>query len=254
MDRWIVRPKVNNDAKIRLFCFPYAGSSAVVTYKFLVDSLPEEIEVCPVEFPGRGSRMAENLISDIDKAVQLIGAAIPGFLDKPYLFLGHSMGALVAFELSHYLKTNLNSQPLKLYLSAHRAPSIEKDGKMMHILKENEFLDELIKMNGLADEILEHRELLDLMLPVIKNDYKLCETYRFKSKNKLDIPFQIFGGSNDKDVSLEHLKAWNELTSAYIKIEIIEGDHFFLTKNKENFLQKFKNYLNSDLLELNKFK
>ena len=247
MQKWIVRPQIKNNAKVRLFCFPYAGSSAVVTYKFLVDSLPEDIEVCPVEFPGRGGRMAEKLISDISIAVDQISEEITDYFEKPYIFFGHSMGALVAYELSHLLIKKYDSRPLKLYLSAHMAPNIRKDEKIMHLLTGDEFLDELIKMNGLATEILQHKELLDLMLPIIKNDYKLCETYQYADKERLNIPFQVFGGKEDKDVKFDHLEEWSNLTSSECNIEMLDGDHFFISKQKDLFLEKFSSILLHDL-------
>ncbi len=120
--KWILRPKPQREAKLRLFCFPYAGSSGIVTYKHLVDMLPDLIEVCPIELPGRGTRISEQLNNNLDIIVKQIFNEITNYLDKPFVFLGHSMGALICFELTNKLKISHNKMPLKLYVSAHKAP------------------------------------------------------------------------------------------------------------------------------------
>jgi len=250
MNKWIIRPKVNNHARLRLFCFPYAGSSAVVTYKFLVDSLSEDIEVCPIEFPGRGARMAEPLIYDIEEVMAELSYLIKDFSDLPYAFLGHSMGALVSYELAQHLSSNFKVSPQKLYLSAHNAPQLPREGKIMHKLKRDQFLDELKNMNGIADELLDHEELLQLVLPIIQNDYKLCETYKYIEKGKVNIPIHVFGGDADKDVTPEKLEAWNELTDKEFDLEILPGDHFFILKNRDSFARRMQRHLKNDISKL----
>ena len=247
MNDWIIKPIRRINPKLRLFCFPFAGSSALVTYKFLADNLNAEIEVCYVEFPGRGSRIAEQLISDLNSAVTQIAESITEHLDIPFIFLGHSMGALVSYELTHYLRTHLSFQPEKLYLSAHRAPSTIREGKLMHKLGKEEFLTEIINIKGVSKDILEHEELLELVLPIIKNDYELCETYGFSDKGKLDIPISVFGGEQDSEVTSDHLNDWKNFTNSDFNIEMFEGDHFFITKNKEKFIERFSIYINEDL-------
>lgn len=250
MADWVIKTNSKKDVKLRLFCFPYAGSSALVTYKFLADNLNPDIEVCYVEFPGRGSRIAEPLINEMDSVVKQIAESITKHLDIPFIFLGHSMGALVSYELTHYLNAQLISQPKKLYLSAHKVPSASRDCKLMHKLSKEEFLSEIINMNGVSKEILEHEELLELVLPIIKNDYKLCETYCFSDKGKLDIPISVFGGNKDVEVTEDHLKGWENFTNSAFKLELFDGDHFFITKNRGQFFERFSAYLNEDLKKL----
>jgi len=222
----------------------------VVTYKYLADNLNPEIDVCFVEFPGRGARISEALVSDLNSTVQSIYKSILPHLDIPVVFLGHSMGALISYELTHYLKAHSNKQPQKLYLSAHRAPSVKHAGKLMHKLDEKEFLKEIINMNGVSKDILEHKELLELVLPIIKNDYELCETYKFSEKGKLNIPICTFGGIQDKDIEVNHLLEWENFTESKFQIEMFDGDHFFILKNKEEFLKRFSIHINKDLLKV----
>lgn len=247
MSNWIIVPNKIKNPKIRLFCFPYAGSSAVVTYKFISDHAPEDVEVCMVEFPGRGSRMTEGLISDISIVVNEIYDNLLKFLDIPYAFLGHSMGALTAYELGKKIQQNNLMLPYKLYLSAHRAPQLKRNGKTIYKLNDDEFLDELILMKGIDSELLKHDELLKLFAPIIRNDYELCETYSFKGGGKLKIPFHVFAGSEDEYVKPDDLKLWSELTTVSISTDIIEGDHFFIIKEKQKFLKIFLPLLEDDL-------
>ncbi|MCP5061064.1 MAG: thioesterase [Ignavibacteriae bacterium] len=245
-NNWIVRPNPKHNAKLRLFCFPYAGSSAVVTYRHFVDNLPDFIEVCPVELPGRGARMAEDLIDDLEQVVEEISFALKDFLDIPFAFFGHSMGALISYELSHKVFGQHKVKPSNIYVSAHKAPFTERDGLIMHKLDSNEFTSELMKMDGVSKEIMEHKELMELMLPIIKNDYAVCETYDYKQKEVLDIPITIFGGVNDKDITEANLLQWEKLTSSNFRHFMIEGDHFFLTKEKNSFTRLFSDLLTSD--------
>ena len=250
MSKWIFRPNNKSNAKIRLFCFPYAGSSALITYKFLIDALPYEIEVCPVEFPGRGTRISENLIDNLNEVISNISEEFTEFLDKPFIFFGHSMGALIAYELAHLLSDKYGRIPNKLYLSAHTAPNVNRKGQIIYLLEKKEFLEKLIQMKGISEEILLHQELLDMVLPIIKNDYKLCETYSYISKKKMDIPFHIFGGKYDEDISVENLRQWQNLTNGDFDLTLIDGDHFYLTKNKEEFLGILNSNLKIDLIKI----
>ena len=236
--------------KIKLFCFPYAGSSAVVTYKFLIDTLPEFIEVCPIELPGRGARISEKLIDNLSDILDLIIDDIKDSINSPYIFLGHSMGALISYELTHKLLSEYNSSPLKLYVSAHRAPNLPKDGIIMHELGNDEFINELRLIDGLAAEILQHPELLDLLLPIIRNDYKLCETYNYEKKEKLDIPISVFGGIQDKDISKTQLMEWSDLTTAEFNLKLFDSDHFFILKQRDQFSAEISLQLEKDYQSL----
>jgi len=245
-NKWIIRPNPKKNAKLRLFCFPYAGSSSVVTYRHFVESLPAFVEVCPVELPGRGARMSENLINDLEHVVEQISNSMKEYLDIPFAFFGHSMGALISYELSHKVSNKYMKKPQKLYVSAHKAPFSEKNGPIMHKLNSNEFTAELRKMEGIPKEMMEHKELMELMLPIIRNDYAVCETYRFKEREVLDIPITIFGGSEDKDISEDDLLEWENLTNSNFRKVMIKGDHFFIIKEKKHFTKLLSEILSND--------
>ena len=248
--KWILQPSPKPDAKVRLFCFPYAGSSAVVTYKYFVDNLPDFVEVCPVELPGRGTRISENLIDNIEELLTNISNEMTDWLDKPFMFFGHSMGALIGYELVFKIYENYNILPEKLYVSAHKAPFLDRGGPIMHKLKKNDFINELKKMNGIAKELLEHKELMDLMLPIIRNDYAVCENYNYKEKEKINVPITAFGGTFDKEIREEHLKQWSNVTNADFNYFLIEGDHFFIVKEKEKFMNLFAKLLINDISKI----
>lgn len=245
--KWIFRPNNNSNAKIRLFCFPYAGSSSVISYKFLAESLPRTIDICLIELPGRGLRMSENPESSINPIVTGISREIKDYLDLPFIFFGHSMGALIAYELAYEIQHHYNQKPYKLYISSHRAPFSKKETKIMHKLEEREFKSELRQMNGIADEIWENEELLNIVLPIIKNDFKLCETYIYNARDKLNCEIVAFGGKNDPDVNEENLMEWNKITSNRFNIRLFEGNHFYFVNDKKKFTDIFYKYLEDDL-------
>lgn len=233
------RPNANG----RLFCFPYAGSSASVVYRKWTSNLSPQFEVIPIELPGRGSRIQEELKHNVQEVVEEIAGSIIPLLNKPFYFFGHSMGALISFKLANYLKHKIGMQPKILFLSAHRAPQILKTGLIMHKLNDEELKVELKNLKGMDEKILENDELMEIFLPIIKADYEVCETYPFSDNEILDIPFIVFGGDKDEGISVDELKEWKQLTTKSFQLHLFAGDHFYIMKKQEEFLKYFNNIL-----------
>ncbi len=229
-----INPRPN--ASKRVFCFPYAGGSAAIVYRKWTFNLPEEFEVLPVELPGRGARLQESLKYDMDSLVDELIDSIKTGLDKPFLFFGHSMGALVAFELARKLQQMNLPLPEKLFLSSHSAPQITKRSPVMHKLPENDFIRELKELNGMPDEFFNSKELLDIFLPIIKADYTVCETYKFEVTSKLPIPIVAIRGTDDESVLAEDMLDWNKVTAGKFEFYEFPGDHFFINKKQEEFI------------------
>jgi medium-chain acyl-[acyl-carrier-protein] hydrolase len=166
------------------------------------------------------------------------------------MLFGHSMGALISYELVFKLFEKYKILPNKLYISAHKAPFLERGGPVMHKLEKSEFVNELKDMNGIAKELFEHNELMELMLPIIRNDYAVCENYNYQVRKKLNIPITAFGGIYDKDVKEEDLKQWAIVTNLEFNHILLEGDHFFITKEKEQFLNVFSKILLNDTAKI----
>ncbi|MFY9555864.1 MAG: thioesterase II family protein [Blastocatellia bacterium] len=225
--QWIVRAKINSEARLRFFCFPYAGGNAF-TFRKWSDFLPERVEICAVQLPGRGSRIHEPPFTRISDLVPMLAQAIIGYEDIPMALFGHSMGAVVAFELARYLRRERNVNVVHLFASGRRAPQVALDEPMTHDLPEPEFLETLRTLNGTPKEVFEHPELLDLMIPVLRADFAVCQTYSYSVEPPLDCPITAFGGLKDGEVTREQLDAWRKQTTASFCLRMLPGDHFFI--------------------------
>ncbi|NIA31394.1 MAG: alpha/beta fold hydrolase [Actinobacteria bacterium] len=239
---WLIHLTGRSDYALRLFCFHYAGGNANI-FRLWYKGLPEQIQVVPVELPGHGTRLRESLIDRLSFLVEEAGKAIAGYLDKPFAFFGHSMGALISFELVRFLRRHQLRQPMHLFVSAHSAPHLPGTHDPIHALPEDEFVRELRSLNGTSDEVLRNRELMALLQPVMRADFKVCETYQFRPQPPLDIPITAFGGTDDKDVTESTLRSWEEHTLSEFKLRMLPGDHFFIHTRQAELLQ----YLSMEL-------
>jgi medium-chain acyl-[acyl-carrier-protein] hydrolase len=226
-DSWIPLGKPDPEARLRLFCFPYAGGGALV-FRNWSDGLPADVEVCPVQLPGRGTRLMEHPFTQLPPLVAALAQALSPLLDKPFAFFGHSLGALVSFELARQLRRQYGVHPVRLFVSAGRAPQIPHRGPPIHILPEKEFLAELRRLNGTPSELLDHKELMVIMLPLLRADFAVYETYVYSSEPPLNCPISAFGGLQDRKVNNSDLEAWRAQTNISFSLRMFPGDHFFL--------------------------
>lgn len=224
---WIVYPQPNSQAKLRLFCFHYAGGRAWI-FRNWSDDLPSSVEICSIELPGRGFRLIEPPFTSLDPLVEAIASALLPHLEKPFAFFGHSMGGLISFELTRTLRKNHGLKPLHLFISGHRAPQLPDPDPPIHNLPESEFVDELRDLEGTPEEVLENAELMQLLLPSLRADFAVIETYAYVAEPPLECPITAFGGLQDQEVSYDELKAWQEQTNASFSLHMLPGNHFFL--------------------------
>jgi medium-chain acyl-[acyl-carrier-protein] hydrolase len=244
-DSWIACRKANPQARLRLFCFPYAGTGASI-FRTWSDSLPADIEVCPIQFPGRGARTMETPFTQLAPLVQALAQALVPLLDKPFAFFGHSLGALVGFELARQLRRQSGVQPIRLFVSAARAPQIPHRNRPIHALPEGEFLVELRRLNGIPEKVLEDVELMQIMLPVLRADFAVYETYVYSTELPLHCPISIFGGLQDHRVSRDDLEAWRDQTRVSSSLRMFPGDHFFLNTTQRLLLEGLSQELRGD--------
>jgi medium-chain acyl-[acyl-carrier-protein] hydrolase len=234
--QWLAHWRANPQTRIRLFCFPYAGGSAAI-FRTWADVLPKFIEVCPVELPGRGARLREEPVADFSKLVHLTAAGLLSFLNKPYVFFGHSLGALIAFELARYFRKQGLPEPVRLFASGHTAPDFPAVHAPIHHLPDPEFLAELRSLNGTPEAVLANRELMELLLPILRADFAINETYVCEPDAPLNLPISVYGGLRDRDVTRESLEAWKKHTRAEFTLQMFNGDHFFLQNNQQTLLE-----------------
>ena len=233
---WLASFKPNSRARVRLFCFPYAGGGAHI-YRTWPNGLPASVEVCPIQLPGRGARMMEEPFTQMSSLVEATAEALLPYLeDKPFACFGHSMGALVSFEFARQLRSRNGPQPIHLFVSGCFAPDIP-DPDPIHTLPDSELLAEVRRLNGIPKEAQENAELMRLMLPTLRADCTVTETYTPTKEPPLDCPISAFGGLQDQMVSREDLEAWRQQTTASFLLRMFPGDHFFLQTAQPLLLQ-----------------
>jgi medium-chain acyl-[acyl-carrier-protein] hydrolase len=240
---WLVFPRENRAAPLRLFCFPYAGGTAL-TYRNWPDGLPPGVEVCAVQLPGRGNRFHEKPFGNLRGLVGAVAPALAPFLDRPFAFFGHSMGAMIAFELARHLRREYGLLPAHLFVSGRRAPHLDRDEAVTYNLSEADFIDSLRDLNGTPPEVLAHRELMQLMVPLLRADFAVCQTYSYTPEPPLGCPLTAFGGLSDREVSREQLGGWREQTSGAFVMRLLPGDHFFLDSAQASLLGLLSHELN----------
>jgi len=190
-------------------------------------NLPDTIEVCPVQLPGRGHRLSEPRFSSLIALVASLADEMEEYLDRPFAFFGHSMGALVSFELARLLRRNGKRQPVHLFVSGSDAPQGTRP-RPIYDLAEPELIEELRRMNGTPQEVLDHAELMELMLPIIRDDLSVCQTYEYSPEPPLSCDLTAFGGLQDPGISEADVNGWREQTTGSFAMKMIEGDHFFI--------------------------
>jgi medium-chain acyl-[acyl-carrier-protein] hydrolase len=222
--------------QLRLFCFPYAGGNANVFQRWH-RIFPESIEICPLQYPGRGNRMREPPFTSLIPLALDISTALEPLLDLPFAFFGHSMGALIAFELAHELRRKRNKLPGHLFASASRAPQFRSRDRIAFTLPEPQFIEELRRLNGTPIEVLENKELMDLMLPLLRADFSVAQTYECHEQSPLSCPVSAFGGKDDPSVSIPELEGWREQTANAFSLQMFDGDHFYLHASEKVLIE-----------------
>jgi medium-chain acyl-[acyl-carrier-protein] hydrolase len=227
--RWINTPP-HSDTGIQLLCFPHAGGGASVFADWQA-RFPRGIDILPVQYSGRETRWREPLCGDMSELVRTLADDLAEFWRRPCAFLGQSFGALVAFELARAILPR-GGKPLRLFLSGARAPFLPPR-PAMHALPDADFIEKLREFDGLPDEILHNAELMELVLPIIRSDFRALETHCFAPHLPLPVPISVFGGLSDRTVPVPDLLAWSSLTSKAFRVRFFGGDHFFLYRSVE---------------------
>ena len=224
---WFTYRREKPDAVARLFCLSFAGGTAL-TYRPWVAAAPSELEICPIQLPGRDERRAETPFRRMSSLVEALADAIAPLSDLPFGLFGHSMGARVAFELARTLRDRGARQPEHLFASGSRAPHVPANGPDLHVLSDEALIEELRLMEGTPDDILDDKETMASLLPIVRADFELLETYRFNGDDRIGCDITAFRGASDPCATRQGTEAWDGLTTGRFALKTYPGNHFFL--------------------------
>jgi medium-chain acyl-[acyl-carrier-protein] hydrolase len=228
-----------------MYCIPYAGGGTTI-FRPWAGWIHPDVELRAIQLPGREIRLGEEPFTHAQRLAESLSEGLSGGLDKPYILFGHSMGSLLSYELTRCLRDMGRPLPLHLILSGFHAVHLPDPDPPIHHLPMDEFIEEIKRLNGTPLEIFESTELLDLVMPVIRSDFTLCETYQYEEHEPLDQPLTIYGGLDDSETSREQLEAWGERTRGDFKLRMFSGDHFYFLSN----MKVFQEALNRDLEQI----
>jgi medium-chain acyl-[acyl-carrier-protein] hydrolase len=228
----------------RLYCFPYAGGSAQV-FRQWQRHLSTAASLSLVHLPGRGARLGEPPFKHYKPLVNALADAISSQLPPAFAFWGHSMGALISFELARELRRRGQPVPFALFVSGRTAPQIPDPDPPTFHLPEQEFVAELRRLNGTPKELLDSPEFSQVFLPTIRADFELVETHSYEPEAPLACAIHAYGGLLDASVPAVSLRAWKEQTSGAFKVRMFPGDHFFVHTS-----QDLVHVLRRDILDL----
>lgn len=223
---WVQTPTPRPDARLRLYCIPYAGGAPGI-FRDWSQALDARVELRAVLLPGRERRFTEPALSSVDAITEVLVPALLTRLDPPFAIFGHSLGALLGFEVARRL-TARGQPPAHLLVSAARAPHLPRRGPDYHRMEDAELMDAVGDLGGTPPELLAQRELLEIMLPTLRADFAAAETYHRQAGPPLPTPITAFGGAGDPLVLHSDIEGWAAHTAAGFEQYQLPGDHFFI--------------------------
>jgi surfactin synthase thioesterase subunit len=238
----LIRIGSRADPACRLVCVPYAGAGTAA-YRMFAQALPPWLEVWAVRLPARESRLHEEPLVDVTAVVDTLAAEFtgagpfgPAGDGLPFALFGHSMGALICFELARELRRRGLTEPAHLFVAGRRAPQIPDDLPAIHRLPRADFIAAVRRLGGMPDEILAEPGLIDLIAPALRADFAVCESYEHVAEPPLGYPISAFGGRADPTTTAERLACWASQTTAMFTMRLYHGDHFFIHTHRQPVL------------------
>jgi external thioesterase TEII len=219
--------------KINLVCLPFAGGNKY-SYRPLFTESSTVFSTSTLEYPGRGTRIFEDLTSDIDKLVNDLFNQLKPILSKGnYALYGHSLGGLLTYLLAVKIRENKAELPKHIFITGASGPSApSRLTKKFHLYPQKEFIDEIIILGGMPDEILQDNAMLEFLEPILRNDFKVSETYVHQAAEPLNIPFTVIT-CIDEDLTAEEVLLWQNESIPAVDFIQLEGDHFFIMHHKD---------------------
>jgi medium-chain acyl-[acyl-carrier-protein] hydrolase len=244
-EKWVSVPKPQPSASVRLICLPYAGAGAAV-YRTWADSLPPYVEVNMVRLPGREARLKEAPYTRLTVLAPELADVLRPKLDRPFVLFGHSMGALIAFELSRVLRRQGAPLPAHVCVSGRAAPQLPSRDSPIHTLPDAEFLSALQnRYNAIPAAIADADAMMQLFLPILRADLSVIETFLYTPEAPLPCPISAYGGLSDERALAEELASWRYQTAGRFSLEMFPGDHFFLQSARAELLESLARKLSA---------
>ena len=223
---WVRRFHPAPDSAVRLVCLPHAGGSASFYFP-LSKALAPEVDVLAVQYPGRQARRQEPGIGSLPELADRIFEVIRHLDDRPLALFGHSMGAVLAYEVALRMQDAGLPTPVRLFASGRRAPSRDRLERL-HLGSDEQLLDEVRRLGGPHAALLADPEIVEVIMPVIRGDYRAVENYRHEPGRSLQCPVTVLTGDSDPRVSIGEAAAWEEHTTGPTELQVFPGGHFFL--------------------------
>lgn len=205
--------------------------------------LPANVEVCALRLPGRESRFDEPRLTSVETMVKAMADAMTLYLDRPFALFGYSLGALLFFELTRELRRRGANLPVHLFLAAARAPHMARVHPPLTYLPDKEFLAAIRHYYHPASEAWAVSELVEMMLPILRDDMRASETYEFTDEVLLSCSMDLYAGYNDLGAPLDKVRAWQTLTTAECQMTVYSGTHFFIDQHLPELLQAVRERL-----------
>ncbi|MEO6504014.1 MAG: alpha/beta fold hydrolase [Jatrophihabitantaceae bacterium] len=223
----------NPAGAMRLFLFPFAGGNAN-TFRPWQELLGPRLELRVAQLPGRGVRLFDPPMTDMDELVARLTRAVTGLADRPFAFFGHSLGALVAFEVARQLRRAGRPEPISLWVSGAEGPQTRVVRRQLHTMADAELIAALADYNGTPPEMLADQELMQLVLPGLRADFALNERYVYRPEPALDLPIHLLLGDQDPYVEAELASGWSLESSRPVRRHLFAGHHFFLDEHRRS--------------------
>ncbi|GHF60157.1 oleoyl-ACP hydrolase [Kitasatospora xanthocidica] len=238
---WFRRYNPSDSAPARVVIFPHAGGSASYYLEY-ANALAPYADVLAVQYPGRQNRFTEPTISSIDGLAEELFRELRDWTDLPLTFFGHSMGAAVAFETARRFERAGLKGPVRLFVSAGRAPSLPRD-TAVHKLPDGELMEEIVRLGGTDDRILAVPALQELVLPALRADYTAVETYRCAPDATVSVPITGLIGETDPNATVEQVGQWDRHTTGGYDQRIFPGGHFYLADRTDEVVRLLVDHL-----------
>lgn len=232
--------------KIKLYCIPYAGGSAVLYSKWK-NLLPDWLELRPLELAGRGVRINEPFYADVNEAVNDLFSMVRDEIEtSEYVIFGHSMGAMLCYELAQKISRESTNQPLHLFFSGRTAPHIAvSEEKKYHLLDADEFKRKVKSLGGTPPEFFDHPELMELFLPLLRNDFRLASTDNMLDQiNPFDSKISVLLGK-EEDMTAKQAHEWRFHSLDRCTLYYFNGGHFFINDHFTEIVELIQNVLQS---------